>query len=495
MWEKKLEWYLGFNRDWAEALLIHEEKKFILLSEKERRVLQKRAQGILPTEEEEIIKEILSIPLLLPREFLQSPASFRERAEMLLGFSPYAPLAFLLSLFSAENEEEMIELGKLFHRVREVIGEEKEPILQTSPSGKVSEEFERRFRFLALLRDKFLRHRPKIKDFPLTLKESLEIYASYGRKRELNHFFLSLIEWYLLRSFGFEANLYQTESGMNILLLIDKKPVFWETSSPSPLSFTLPPDGEVLDDFRFLLYLVYFQREKDQRRRRENLLFLYQLLSEKKPSDSLFAYEIAKLFFLENDYRQAEDFALEALHLAPEREEKRAESYCLLGNIYAYREDWKRALASYQSALILKPNSPEIHSNLGAVYMKMGEREKARLAYKTALQISPKNLSALYNLGVLCLAEGDYKNSIHYLEEATKIDGKNPSLFYTLACVYYEKGDLLKAEVNFRKVLEFDNKNAFAWYNLGIVYRDRGEKEKAVQALEKAASLNPNLLK
>jgi tetratricopeptide (TPR) repeat protein len=34
-----------------------------------------------------------------------------------------------------------------------------------------------------------------------------------------------------------------------------------------------------------------------------------------------------------------------------------------------------------------------------------------------------------------------------------------------------------------------------AWHNLGIAYRDKGQTEKAVAALEKAVTINPNLMR
>jgi len=38
-------------------------------------------------------------------------------------------------------------------------------------------------------------------------------------------------------------------------------------------------------------------------------------------------------------------------------------------------------------------------------------------------------------------------------------------------------------------------KHAGAWHNMGIVYRDMGQPELAVEAIEKAVTLNPILLK
>jgi cytochrome c-type biogenesis protein CcmH/NrfG len=38
-------------------------------------------------------------------------------------------------------------------------------------------------------------------------------------------------------------------------------------------------------------------------------------------------------------------------------------------------------------------------------------------------------------------------------------------------------------------------KHAGAWHNMGIVYRDMGRQDLAVDALEKAVTLNPMLLR
>ncbi len=499
--------YLEYNRAWAEALLIHEEKNFILLSERERRKLSLRAKGILPSDEDELFKEILTIPHFRPDNFFPSPtatldggcggsaSTFQERMELLNRyFGQHIAFAFIISLLACGEEGGIVDLGRLFHRIRRVIGDVKEPNLQNSSGGegdKFREGFERRFRFLTALRDKMLRKRPKITEKPTSLKESLEIYlspkASAGGLTSLS---LSLIEGYILQSFGFDCSFQKVSKGMNIVVLLDNKPVYWEIDYPSPLSFVPIAAGKIISPLRVFLYFVLQERDVSSWRLK-NLLFLYSNLTPKEPGDAEFAYEIGRLFFLLDNYLKAEEFALEALNLMSNF----WQSYSLLGNIYTYREDFKKALAFYQKALLLKPDEPEINSHIGVVYMKMGEYEKARLAFKTALALSPDYPQALYNLGNLYLRKGDYKNSLSYLEKAARIDGKNPSILYTLANAYYKKGDLAKAEAAFKKVIRMDANCAAAWYNLGIVYRDKGEKDKAIEALEKAISLNPNFLR
>ncbi len=498
MREESVDWFLEFNRQWAEAILIQEEKNFILLSERERRRLSERAKGILPKEEDELFKEILSLPFFSCANFLQSDSEikFLEKVSLLKRFGGHIPLSFTLSSLFAQSEEDVIELGRLFYCVRRIIGEEREP--------DIPEEFERRFRLLTALHEKFLARRPKVKEVSRSLKESLEVYTALGPKGTLNNFSLVLIEGYVLQSFGFDCQFQMVDDQMSLLITIDQKPINWEVAKEMPLSFSPIPGGQRVDFCRLLLYALCRFPQEDQSRRLKNLLFLYETSPTKESFDAPFAQEIAKLFFLEKNYIKAEDFANEAINLAP-TSEGILPSYSLLGSIYTYREDFKRAVSVYQKALSIKPNEPEINSNLGAVYIRMGEREKAKLAFKTALGLSPKNFSALYNLGILFLAEGDYKNSLRCLEGAAKIDGKNPVLLCTLGQVYYEaakhegksksKEHLLKAERVLKKAIREGVNNATAWYNLGIVYREKGEKEKAVQALERAIRLNPNLLR
>ncbi|GEM_PF-2413614 len=522
--EAIIENHLEYNRLWAEALLSHEEKNFILLSEREKKKLAQRACGVLPEEEEELFKEILSIPLFSPVQLFNSSREFLENIGLLKKyFGEHITFAFLVSLFSVKNEpvfypqkqfprpgneeEQIIELGRLFHRIRESGWDVSKPNIQDAI--KSPEEFEKKFCCLAGLRERLLRKRAGIKVLPaasgfLTLKEALEIYSSTEKRRKLPTLFLALIEAYLLMSLGLTCHFHKGEGGINLIVLLDNKAVYWEIDKPSPLTFVPRAIGKAVNLFSFLFHLVYFQRtemsftsssghwaKEETRQRLRNLLFLYEVVSPQETVDELFIYEIGRLFFLQRDYIKAEEFTKLAVRLKPDF----YQGYCLLGDIYTYRENFKKAINYYQRALLYKPDDPEIHSNLGVAYMKAEDYEKAKVAFNAALNIDPRCLSALYNFGNLFFALGDYENSIAYYKRASRLDGKNPSIIYNLANAYYKKGELLKAEKKFIEAIRIDANNAFAWYNLGIVYRDRGEKEKAVKALERAISLNPNLLK
>ncbi|NMG60177.1 tetratricopeptide repeat protein, partial [Geitlerinema sp. P-1104] len=63
------------------------------------------------------------------------------------------------------------------------------------------------------------------------------------------------------------------------------------------------------------------------------------------------------------------------------------------------RQQYERANISYQAALALEPNSPEIYNGLGELLFAMGYLDRAVAAWRQAIALDPGYGEALTNLG------------------------------------------------------------------------------------------------
>jgi len=128
-----------------------------------------------------------------------------------------------------------------------------------------------------------------------------------------------------------------------------------------------------------------------------------------------------------------------------------------LGNYYADRKEFERALKAYERASRLRPDALLPLVNASTIYARLGEPESARQALAQALAIDPNNAAANFNMGLL---ESD-------------------------------SGNTQEAERYFRAALKANPSSAEAAYNLGVLLSNDRPRE-ALELLRKAYTLRPN---
>ena len=136
------------------------------------------------------------------------------------------------------------------------------------------------------------------------------------------------------------------------------------------------------------------------------------------------------------------------------------EGSCLLGELLCEQERFKEAANVYNAALIYRPADFDLYYNLGIVYTRLSDFKMAQEMYEKAAAINHKLYGAHYNLGLIAFIQREYEIAEKYFEQ---------SLY----------GEL----------------EAMSYYQLAKLYVYKGEKDKAINFLNKAIELEPNLLK
>lgn len=136
------------------------------------------------------------------------------------------------------------------------------------------------------------------------------------------------------------------------------------------------------------------------------------------------------------------------------------EASCLLGELLCEQERFKEAANVYNAALIYRPADFDLYYNLGIVYTRLSDFKMAQEMYEKAAAINHKLYGAHYNLGLIAFIQREYEIAEKYFEQ---------SLY----------GEL----------------EAMSYYQLAKIYVYKGEKDKAINFLNKAIELDPNLLK
>ncbi|MEW6250457.1 MAG: tetratricopeptide repeat protein [Planctomycetota bacterium] len=196
-----------------------------------------------------------------------------------------------------------------------------------------------------------------------------------------------------------------------------------------------------------------------------------------------------------------------------------------LGNFYAARREFDRAVASYERAFQLLPDniaplvnaalahnaagrnaeaeeclrralqvapaSAAANLNLGLLLGELGRPREAEAALRAAFKADPESATAAYNLAVLT-AQDRLAEALDWCRKAVELRPHEPKYAYTLAFYLLQQGDAAGAIAALRKVTDRNVPYVDAYALLGRIYQEQQRAGDAVDVFRRAAG-NPAL--
>ncbi|UZR93819.1 tetratricopeptide repeat protein [Chondrinema litorale] len=159
------------------------------------------------------------------------------------------------------------------------------------------------------------------------------------------------------------------------------------------------------------------------------------------------------------------------------------------GGAKSYSKDYKGAIADYNEAIKIRPNSAGIYINLGAIHANLKDYKKAEKNYQKALEIEPENGYALNNFGMFYIRQKNYNKAVEILQQAIKITSDDPLLHNNLGFAKLKLGEPDDALILINKSISIYPQNSYAFKNRALVYIAKNEIEKACADLTKANEL------
>ncbi|MBU1086327.1 MAG: SpoIID/LytB domain-containing protein [Candidatus Omnitrophica bacterium] len=162
------------------------------------------------------------------------------------------------------------------------------------------------------------------------------------------------------------------------------------------------------------------------------------------------------------------------------------------GRIFFNQGLSEQAIAEYEKASRLFPDSKQALLNLAILYKDTGSYSQAINVYKRLLTISPDKI--IYkNLGEIYCLNSQPDHAITALVKSLKLGSKNSMIYFWMAKAYEDKNDQDNAVWAYEQAIALDPELALAHFNAGIIYKNKNNWQKARQEFDRAKELEPSI--
>ncbi|KAI8809886.1 Bardet-Biedl syndrome protein 4 [Cladochytrium replicatum] len=191
------------------------------------------------------------------------------------------------------------------------------------------------------------------------------------------------------------------------------------------------------------------------------------------------------LVFLK-DFEKAERTLVEALGV-----HRHDSSYAQLGNLYLLRSNIGEAIALYQQALKISPESTDILVQLGLLYLGQQYLPQAIDLFGQTLTNDPTNLRGLLAFCSILQVSGEHDAALLKYRVAVAMSESSYQVWNNVGMCFYAKDKVVAAIACLKRAHYLA---PFEWsisYNLGLTYVKAEQYASAAQYLEASQRLHP----
>lgn len=175
------------------------------------------------------------------------------------------------------------------------------------------------------------------------------------------------------------------------------------------------------------------------------------------------------------------------------------QNWTMLGRVYGsvvplqVEGAYDRAKQSYDKAIELHPNSPEIFLTLAQLELAKDKdnTKGAKEFIGKALEKKDNYTEAIFLLSQIQIQEGNIQNAIKSVEAVAVIEPNNPVFFFQLGLLQSNAGDKQKATFAFERAVALNPQYSNARYFLGLNYFNDGKIKEATEQFDIVSQLNP----
>jgi len=158
-------------------------------------------------------------------------------------------------------------------------------------------------------------------------------------------------------------------------------------------------------------------------------------------------------------------------------------AYDYMARAYLMKEDVKSAIAAYEQSLRGDPTNADTYAALGNIHVTQGDMEKAKAAYLKAVQLDPSSANR-YSLGQAYLELGDYGNAAAQFKAVKELEPAKANGDYGLGLVYAKQGNTQEAINAFERAISLEKDFWYAHVELGYALADLGDRDRARELVD-----------
>lgn len=287
-------------------------------------------------------------------------------------------------------------------------------------------------------------------------------------------------------------------------------------ASASPPQSSSPLDAETLEKLRSLGYVGYKAPEvgkdsgamradpKDKIQVFSQVVRVGELRGQKRfaeadeilsrversePALFSFPFERGVTFLAWDKPREAAEEFRKAIALNPSFDQ----AWAGLGRAASALGDEKEALEALSFAVRLNPRNYLARRSLAGAYWRQNQPEKAEIELAQVVREHPDFAEARAERGIALAKLKRYRDAIAELRAASDHGYRGALVYYHLGLSYAEIGDATLAIEAYQKAVTVDPNCAPAYAGLALQYRERGELSKARQCYQKACKLSEEI--
>jgi len=215
------------------------------------------------------------------------------------------------------------------------------------------------------------------------------------------------------------------------------------------------------------------------------------------PSSEEAVTTLAILYTDEGDTQHA----LQVLSSVPDSA-RSAKLYSALGAAYEQRKDYKKAIESYQRAVVLDRDNLDAIRGLAENLLNDGQTDAALEQYKVIADANPEDAQTYLRIAEIYRRQGKYDLALEDLKKADAMVPDSMDVPYNIAAVYQAQGrydDAIKILQDLLKKTEKTDSSAYSQADrnnraifierLGMIYRDQENYTAAVDTFRKMLNL------
>src|SRR5262245_22952130 len=167
--------------------------------------------------------------------------------------------------------------------------------------------------------------------------------------------------------------------------------------------------------------------------------------------------------------------------------------YLARGERWLRGGDFDRAIADFDQAIRLQPDSALAYHHRGNAWSGKGELDRALADYEAAIRLDPNNPGSFRDRGILRRHHGDLDGALVDLDHAIRLGFSDASAYNERGLVWHEKKRYERAIADFNQALKINPNLASALVNRGIAWRSNGDLGRAIADFDQAIGIDPNM--